>query len=70
MIETTASATHRVECHAGRSKLISNIIPGTGYSTWCQRCKIVHEVAWKDLPAEILREIRQAIDVVLESPGV
>lgn len=64
---TTTAPAYRVECHAtGRDKLISNVLPATGFTTWCQRCKCVHTVAWQDLPQEVLREIAGAISGVLE----
>ena len=64
--QTTAptAAMHRVECHAGRPKLISNVLP-TGYSAWCQQCRLVHNVTWDSLPRDVLTGIVEAINEVL-----
>lgn len=70
MINTTAPTerqkqAHRVECRAGRPKLISNIFPEEGYTAWCQRCQLVHEIAWQDQPIDVLQRVHEAIGRVL-----
>lgn len=70
MINTTASTerqeqAHRVECRAGRAKLISNMFPEEGYTAWCQRCQLVHTIGWHELPVEVLQRVYEAIGKIL-----
>jgi hypothetical protein len=71
MIEHTTAPTaamYRVECHAGRTKLYSNVLP-TAYSAWCQQCKVVHWTTWDSLPSDVLRGMVEAINGVLVARG-
>jgi hypothetical protein len=70
MIEQTAPTTamHRVECKAGRPKLISNVLP-TGWSVWCQQCRLVHYVQLSEMPSRILHDFAHTIDMILSDRG-
>lgn len=64
-IPASTAGMHRVECKAGKPKLISNILPASGYTVWCQQCRIVHLVSWDALPAAVLRGIAETISEIL-----
>lgn len=71
MIRQAASTAgmHRIECKAGKPKLISNMLPASGYTVWCQQCRIVHLVSWDALPAAVLRGIAETISGILARDG-
>jgi len=72
MIQQTTAPTagmHRVECHAGRPKLISNVLPTQGWTCWCQQCRLVHLNTWDSLPSDVLLGIVEAINGVLVARG-
>jgi hypothetical protein len=62
---TAPTAVHRVECHAGHPKLISNVTPSQGLTAYCRRCQTPHLVAWESLPSEVLRAIADTIGGIL-----